>query len=124
MLPGAFVFLPEMPSTASGKTDYKSLLSRPMATRQTKVVRSGAEEELSPIHAAVASLWKQVLHLDGGLTPSDDFFALGGHSLLLMHVRKGIEESCGVDLNLAEIFGAPTIAGMAALVPEQNGVLL
>lgn len=77
MVPRSYIFLPAMPRTASGKTDYKSLLNRPMPNLETGIVGSNSTEELTPVQQAIALVWKSVLQLEGHLSPFDEFLLLG-----------------------------------------------
>jgi hypothetical protein len=77
MVPRSYIFLPMMPRTASGKTDYKSLLNRPMPNLETGIVSSNSTEELTPVQQAIALIWKSVLQLEGHLSPFDEFLLLG-----------------------------------------------
>jgi acyl carrier protein len=67
--------------------------------------RSASEKTL-------ASIWADLLNIEN-VGVFDDFFALGGHSLLLVHVASRIQESFQVDLPLRSMFEAPTLAALA-----------
>lgn len=77
-------------------------------------------EPLNKIQSATASVWKDV-HFKGELSSADEFFALGGHSLILLHVQDGIKECCGATLSLTDISANPTVGGMEKLVLAQRG---
>jgi acyl carrier protein len=123
MIPAAFVFLEALPLTPSGKIDRKSLPApeavRPELERPFVAPSSDTEQ-------ALAEIWKEVLGLDRvGL--HDDFFALGGHSLLLIQVSSRLRKSLAVELPLRTFFESPTIAGLARAVegadraPRESG---
>lgn len=112
MIPSAFVFLESFPLTASGKIN-RLALPKPdraqLTTREEFVApRTSTEETL-------ASIWSNVLKLSD-VGAFDDFFALGGHSLLLVRVAAQIHESFQIELPLRSLFEAPTLASLAELI--------
>lgn len=118
MLPSAYVHMTALPRTATGKIDYKALLASPAPKQSSRITDKlcADDAELSPVQSTVASVWKDVLAVEGPLVPSDDFFALGGHSLVLMRVQSAIEDRCGVNVSLGDMFAHPTVSGMADLL--------
>ena len=77
----------------------------------------------------VAEAWAEVLGC-AVTSPGDDFFALGGHSLIATRVLAKLRDVCGVDLRLRDLLTASTVAEMAALLPdsaeapaEQTGII-
>ncbi|KAK5999262.1 Hybrid PKS-NRPS synthetase pynA [Cladobotryum mycophilum] len=117
MRPAAYAFLDEMPSTSSGKTDYKKVLALPAPARDSVEIRSSDETfELSEMQAEIADIWKGVLDLGIAIAPTDDFFSMGGHSLALINIQTEIEQRYEVTVNLADIFAEPSLKGMETLV--------
>jgi thioester reductase-like protein/acyl carrier protein len=118
MVPSAFVFLSTLPRTVSGKIDYKTMLTwdppSPEAVAPNGALERG--QQLTEIQSTIASIWKKVLNLDASLTCADDFFALGGHSLILVTIQRAIEERFHVTLSLSDMFAAPTIQGMESII--------
>lgn len=112
MVPSAFVLLDALPITPSGKVDY-SALPLPLPDRARTASRSA-----TTLEARVIEAWRQVLEIDE-IGPDDDFFALGGHSLLGMLLLIRLHEMLGVELTLSQIFETPTVAGMAELVARR-----
>ncbi|HEX8694827.1 MAG TPA: beta-ketoacyl synthase N-terminal-like domain-containing protein [Longimicrobium sp.] len=72
---------------------------------------AGAAEEI------LVDAWRELLGI-AEIGVHDDFFQLGGHSLLGMQLISRVRETFGVELPLRAIFHAPTVAGMAALIDE------
>ncbi|MGA4844124.1 amino acid adenylation domain-containing protein [Streptomyces sp. G45] len=107
MTPRDFVTLPVLPTTATGKID-RGALPAPE--------RSSADG--SPRHAVdarIAEVWAEVLgHRDFGVR--DDFFALGGHSLLCVEVLHRVARDLGVELPLRVMFTHRTVARLADAV--------
>jgi amino acid adenylation domain-containing protein len=106
-----------LPLTANGKVDRAALL-KAWEEKDQKDIRDIKDgKDMSPVEAVIASIWADVLGVERvGL--EDDFFALGGHSLLATRVLSRIVDTLGVEVPLAALFEAPTVAGLAeALTP-------
>jgi thioester reductase-like protein len=118
MIPSAYVFLPELPRMVSGKIDYKAILAGPAPLPEaglTNNARLGAMP-LNDLQQRIAALWMKTLEFKGQLSPLDEFFAMGGHSLSLIHIQNGIRDQWNVDLSLGDMFASPTIEGMESLI--------
>ncbi|MDY7092731.1 MAG: amino acid adenylation domain-containing protein [Acidobacteriota bacterium] len=109
MVPDLFIPLPELPLTANGKLDRAAL---PAANAEAG---ASGDAPASPTERQLASLWRQVLSLDG-LSRDDDFFALGGHSLMVGQLLSRIRQQLGASLDLKEVFAASTLREMAARI--------
>ncbi|RBO90906.1 non-ribosomal peptide synthase protein (TIGR01720 family)/amino acid adenylation domain-containing protein, partial [Nocardia puris] len=106
MVPSAFVVLDEFPLNASGKLDRKAL---PAPVFEVKAFRAPA----TPIQEIVASTFGDVLGVDRvGL--DDDFFELGGNSLVGTQVIARINRAVGANLSVRDLFEAPAVAALAA----------
>jgi amino acid adenylation domain-containing protein len=118
MVPSVFVELDDLPRTPSGKVD-RAALPPPedhRADRPAFVAPRTADER------ALAAIWLDVLGLDE-VGVHDDFFEMGGQSLLATQVAAAVREELEVDLPLHLVFRAPTIAEFAPLlgVARANG---
>jgi acyl-CoA synthetase (AMP-forming)/AMP-acid ligase II/acyl carrier protein len=114
MVPATIVTLAEFPLSPNGKVDRKILPAPVIAPAEDNYVapRDATEEQLS-------ALWVELLGTERiGVT--DDFFALGGHSLIAMRLVSRIMESMQVELPLDALFSAPTIAGLATAINQQD----
>ncbi|MFB9441071.1 phosphopantetheine-binding protein, partial [Streptomyces showdoensis] len=69
----------------------------------------------------VLGLFARTLDTTAPLTIDDNFFALGGHSLLAARLTNRIAEALGVRLTIRDVFGRPTVAGLAELITECGG---
>jgi amino acid adenylation domain-containing protein len=109
MLPSAFVRLEHMPLTPNGKVDRTRLpeVDRPQV--------GGGDEPVGDTERAISRIWEEVLHVDG---PSRDanFFDLGGHSLLIVHLHQRLVESLAATCDTLDLFRHPTIRRQAALL--------
>ncbi len=117
MVPAAFVLLAALPLTPSGKADRRALPAPNAADRGAGGVGSAVSRPLGPTEELLAGIWAEVLGIDA-VSIDDDFFALGGHSLLATQVLARLERALAVELPVAALFAAPTIAALAALVEE------
>lgn len=116
MVPQHFVQLDAMPETANKKIDYKAL---PSPTDPAADPNASDEMRLpsTPLEKYVASVWEQILELDD-VTAEDNFFDLGGHSLLMMKVINDIEQRTGARLNPPE-FLVGTLEQIADAIGEK-----
>jgi len=106
MVPGAFVFIDALPTLPSGKVDVAAL---PAAVR-----RAGGET-VAP-RTATETLLVEVMRCTLGIEDlgvEDDFFALGGDSILALEVASAARRE-GLDLSPADLFRHPTVAALAA----------
>ncbi|MGW5714880.1 non-ribosomal peptide synthase/polyketide synthase [Amycolatopsis sp. NPDC003865] len=108
LVPSAFVVLDALPVNASGKLD-RAALPEPAEETADYIAPGSPEEQL------IADIWAEVLDVPRvGL--GDDFFALGGHSVLAAKVRMRLQAAFGVDLSLPVLFQTTTVAALAAVV--------
>ncbi|MET8527526.1 amino acid adenylation domain-containing protein [Micromonospora sp. NPDC005172] len=109
LVPSAFVVVPDLPVTSSGKLD-PSRLPAPTVARAdlgaAYVAPDGATER------AIADTWRQVLGLDD-IGADDNFFDLGGTSLLLARVQTRLADRLGRPVPAVELFRYPTVALLA-----------
>ncbi len=108
MVPAGFVFLDVLPLTASGKVD-RAVLERMSFELQGD---AAGEELVTDAERALAGIWEELLGVER-VGRGDHFFHLGGHSLLAMRLTSRVRERLGVDLELRELFEAPTLCGLA-----------
>jgi amino acid adenylation domain-containing protein len=112
MVPSFFVMLDSIPLTPNGKVDRKALpepeLSRPDLDGVFVAPRSLVEE-------MVAQIWSDVLGIDQ-VGVNDNFFALGGHSLVATTTVTRLREAFNVDLPLRAIFEGPTVSHLSELI--------
>ena len=116
MVPSAFVVLPALPLTASGKLDRARL---PAPTETDLPLAERYQAPRTPIEALLADTWAEVL----GVTQvgvDDNFFTLGGHSLLAIQVIARIQDTIHIDLPLRCLFETPTIAGLAETIAHDQ----
>jgi amino acid adenylation domain-containing protein len=114
MVPSAIVPLPELPLTPNGKIDRKALPA-PAAARAAAA--SAPEPVMTDAQRRVAAVWRSVLRLERvGLY--ENFFDLGGHSLLVVKVHAALRREFGVELTVVDLFQRTTIAAQADLLSD------
>jgi amino acid adenylation domain-containing protein len=118
MVPSAFVALDVLPLTINTKVDRRALEAQAVLAApegEAAAPRDAIEETLAELWAAELGRERVGVH--------DDFFALGGHSLLGARLVARIRETLGADLSLRRLFETPTVAGLAeALRTSENAV--
>jgi amino acid adenylation domain-containing protein len=113
MVPAVFMALPALPLNANGKIDKKALPVPDAAGLQSEYVAPETETE-----QLLAAIWAEVLHLPvEKIGASANFFALGGHSLLLIQVLARLQQA-GLHSDVRTVFGAPDLAALAALLDD------
>jgi amino acid adenylation domain-containing protein len=106
MVPSVFVRLDRLPLNTNGKVDRKALPDPGATSAPAYVAPQGALAE------GIAVLWAEVLQRDR-VGQTDNFFDLGGHSLLLIRVHGLLKERLGVVLPVVDLFQHPTVGALA-----------
>ena len=112
MIPTHYVRLERMPLTPNGKID-RSALPEPTAENIQP-----AQDFIAPstqTEKTLAALWCDLLKVES-IGRDDNFFGLGGHSLLVMRAVSRMRETFGVDVQLRNLFERPTVAGLAEVI--------
>ncbi|MDC0708183.1 amino acid adenylation domain-containing protein [Stigmatella sp. ncwal1] len=110
MVPSAFVVMEALPLTHNGKVDRKALPAPEYGTEQAEYVAPRTEMEKK-----LAGIWQEVLGVPR-VGVSDNFFDLGGHSLIAIQVISRVREAARVELPVRALFEEPTVSGLAARV--------
>ena len=114
MIPVSFVFVPELPLTASGKIDRVALAALDIpATPRGAVGERGPDRTAT--EQALARIWSEVMgvvDIDGGQT----FTEVGGHSLVAMQIASRVYAAFGVELPLETFFPNPTLRAMSTAI--------
>ncbi|HWG99355.1 MAG TPA: condensation domain-containing protein, partial [Pilimelia sp.] len=112
MVPAAFVTLDALPVSPNGKVDRRAL---PAPAPET----AGAADHDPPATAAeraVAEIWAEVLGVER-VGATDNFFALGGDSILSIQITSRLRAAFGVPVSPRALFTTPTVRGLAATLP-------
>ncbi|TVP43477.1 MAG: LLM class flavin-dependent oxidoreductase, partial [Gemmatimonadales bacterium] len=128
MVPSSIVLLDHFPRGPNGKID-RAALPQPGAapgrgaapstswTGNGAPGRPGPDLRADQVEAALLDLWRQLLGRDD-VGRRDNFFDLGGHSLLMIQLQAGVEALLGRNVPLVELFRSPTVAALAAHLVE------
>ncbi len=109
MIPAKFVLLEAFPLTSNGKLDRRAL---PAPETTVRRLEDSFEEPQSDLERNIARIWQDLLHLEKvGL--HNNFFDLGGHSLLMFQVHKNLQERFNLDVTLVDLFTYPTVSSLA-----------
>jgi acyl carrier protein len=117
MAPAAYVWLESLPMTPNGKIDRRALPA-PDKTRPEL-----GTEYLTPrnkIEQALAEVWQKVLGIER-VGVHDNFFDLGGHSLMLAKAHSQMQEVLDLELPMIELFKYPTISALAEYLSREDG---
>jgi len=118
MLPGIYVEVEEIPLNANGKADIAALplpsLDRPELDVDYKAPQTEVEK-------LIAATWQEFLHLDK-IGINDNFFDLGGHSLLLIQVHSRLNEiiSNKKEITIVDLFRYPTIYSLGKYIDTED----
>jgi len=110
MIPSQFVLLNELPLTPSGKTDRQRLLQQWQAGQYAS--NQPDNDYVAPqsaVETTLCTIWQTCLKRDN-ISIHDDFFAIGGHSLLAARVISAIRSELAIELPLKSLFNFPTVA--------------
>lgn len=116
MVPSAIVFLDTFPLTPNGKVDRRALPEPDPAEYYTP---EHYVEPCTNTEKELTSIWAEILSIPR-IGTHDNFFDMGGHSLLAIRLIQCIERQLGASIPVASLFKAPTIAEMAALIDSKN----
>jgi acyl carrier protein len=107
MVPAAFVVLEALPLTPNGKLDRKALPAPELVSPEASYVAPRR-----PLEAALAGIWAEVLGR-ARVGVKENFFDLGGHSLLLVKMQARIRETLDREIPIVDLFRFPTVAALA-----------
>jgi acyl carrier protein len=110
MIPQVFVALDSLPLTSNGKVD-RDMLPTPSATDILRGVPAMPARTL--VEKRVTEILASLLRLEQ-VGSNDNFFLLGGHSLLGTQVIARVRDAYGIDLSLRSLFEAPTVAELSS----------
>lgn len=116
MIPSLFVFLESLPLTPNGKVDRGAL---PVPSQPGRSRRPDYAPPRGAVEQKLVEIWEEAL----GVRPigiHDDFFDLGGHSILAMRIISGVAEALGVELSIRKLLDAPTVATLAGVIDSMR----
>ncbi|HEX2926726.1 MAG TPA: amino acid adenylation domain-containing protein [Ruminiclostridium sp.] len=117
MIPGIYMNILQIPRTANGKTD-RSALPEPEMVRP--VLENEYVEPSTETEKQVYGIWSTLLNREN-IGTKDNFFDIGGNSLLLVQMHAELDSRYPGKVSVAEIFAYPTIAKLASLLSREAG---
>ena len=115
MIPNAFVMLESLPLTPSSKVDRRALPAPDLHTNNSdKFVAPRNQLELQ-----LTQIWSRILKVEK-VGVQDNFFDLGGHSLLTPYLMAQIKQQFGKDIAIASLYQNPTIEQLATIVQKDS----
>jgi amino acid adenylation domain-containing protein len=116
MTPSAFVFLDALPLTPNGKVNRKAL---PAPESQRPELETAYVAPRNGLEKTIAGIWCELLHIEQvGL--HDNFFDLGGHSLLVVQAQARLRDALGRDVPVVKLFQYPTVSALAGFLGERE----
>ncbi|WP_096600989.1 non-ribosomal peptide synthetase [Calothrix sp. NIES-2100] len=116
MVPGLFVLLDAMPLLPNGKVNRSAL---PVPTDLRPTIEVSYKAPSSEIERAIAIIWQEVLKLEK-VGINDNFFDLGGHSLLMVQIKQKLDAALNKELSIIELFQNPTIQSLAKYLTQDS----
>ncbi|MEU8966401.1 amino acid adenylation domain-containing protein, partial [Streptomyces sp. NPDC048491] len=114
MIPASFTALQAIPVNANGKFDRRALPKPGRPNHDTHVPPRG------PVEERVAEIWTELLGVQAGA--HDNFFHIGGNSILAIRLISRIQQEYGIDFAVRTVFESPTVAQLAADIEERVAV--
>jgi amino acid adenylation domain-containing protein len=115
MVPNVLIEIPALPLSANGKVDEKQL---PDPDHYRPQLKTSYKPPGTEVEKVIADVWSSALQKDN-IGAEDNFFDLGGYSLLLYRVRRRIEKSLKLSLTTLELFDNPTIQALARVITDK-----
>ena len=112
MVPAHFVLLERMPHTPNGKVDRRALPAPDGSNGRAPRLAAECAPPASELESRLALLWKETLGLDR-VGVEDNFFDLGGHSLLVVRLQRRMGEVTSRPVSLTDLFRFPTIRSLS-----------
>jgi amino acid adenylation domain-containing protein/thioester reductase-like protein len=113
MVPNAFVVMEQFPLSVNGKLDRRRLPSPGVGA----YANTEFEKPQGPLEEVLADVWKELLRMDR-VGRTDNFFALGGHSLLIIEMLRKLHGR-GVSAEVRDVFSNPILSSLASAVAEK-----
>ncbi|HEV2437462.1 MAG TPA: amino acid adenylation domain-containing protein [Verrucomicrobiae bacterium] len=115
MVPSVFIFLDQLPLTPNGKVNRMVLPAPETARPELETAYAAPRNETEK---SIAQIWQELLHVEQ-VGRHDNFFDLGGNSLLIVQVQARLRVTLGFDLPVVKLFQYPTVAALAGFLGER-----
>jgi acyl carrier protein len=115
MLPAAFVTLEDLPLTPNGKVDRRALPAPEGLRPQLAAAYVAPQTETERV---ISAIWQDVLQIEK-VGIYDNFFDLGGHSLLMVRVNRRLREEFDQEVSMIDLFRYPTVSALAEFLSQE-----
>jgi amino acid adenylation domain-containing protein len=115
MVPSSFVVMEKLPLTPNGKVNRRAL---PSPTEVASETSGASDVPLNEVESALAEIWRVVIGVDE-VRREDNFFDLGGHSVLVTQMLARLRRDLGVELTLRNVFETPSLGELAEIIDQQ-----
>ena len=113
MIPGDWQVLTELPLTANGKIDRQALKTIKGKSFSPKISTGNKQEQI------IAEIWQEILQRKN-IDVNDNFFDVGGHSLLLAQLQEKLEQSLQINLTITDLFKYSSISSLADYLSQKE----
>jgi len=115
-IPAVFIWLDNLPLLPNGKINRRAL---PVPEKSRPTLTEIYKPPNSEIERSIATIWQEVLNLEK-VGINDNFFDLGGHSLLMVQVNQKLNAALNRNLSVVEMFQNPTISALARYLTQDS----
>jgi amino acid adenylation domain-containing protein len=120
MVPAAFALLGDLPRTPSGKVDRRAVARLPVDIDKGRPdLEAGLAAPRNQIEEVLCGIWSHLLGVER-IGIHDDFFQLGGHSLLVAKLASRVRQAFHAELSMVEVFKTPTVAALAVAIQKAD----
>jgi acyl carrier protein len=116
MVPAAFVMLDALPLTANGKVDRRAL---PSPDQERPTLETAHVAPQGKLEQAIATIWQEILQVER-VGIYDNFFDLGGHSLLVVETQQRLRQILNREIPVTELFKYTTVATLATHLGQEQ----
>jgi len=114
MVPQFFMQIDSVPMAAQGKVDIQAL--PPLHSQE---IHEDSDISMSDLELDLAEIWKEILNINS-VNRSDDFFKLGGHSLLVMRMLSQVRKRLQCQASTANFLSQPTVSRLAQIIEDSG----
>lgn len=115
MVPAVFVRLDSMPLNSNRKVDRRALS---VGANHPAHDQEALKTSLTPTEESLRGLWEELLGVKG-INAADNFFEIGGHSLVVIQLVSRIHARWSIDLRISDVFNAPTVSALASAIERK-----
>jgi amino acid adenylation domain-containing protein len=121
MLPSDFICMDSLPALPNGKLDNAELLKQYNTRTESNMEHHNATTPMSDIERKVRLIWEQILK-NSNFSNDDNFFEVGGHSLLILKVQKYIQHALNKNIMLIDLYKHTSVRSIAKLFENEEKV--